>query len=303
MHVDAKRVMSGLTFVTVGGILLANQLGYLSWTVWGSILSLWPLWVIAAGIDIIGMSLKSPAIRVVSSLVFIGALLYGAIAAPAGGFWILPLGGGEPFDLRAAHADRVTQGTASIAAGSTQLTLTGGGDLATAKGQAPSGDKPTLGSQLSGDTADVTIADVGERDVVLGIRGAKMDVTLDRAVRWTSLKVDAGAAQGRIDLSDVKADQVAVHCGASDMTVRFGDNGPVAATIDGGVSNVVVQLPAGVPAEVRLDGGLTNASTMGDLTQVSRSIAGGVWRTNDPGSRVIVVTVKAGLANLSIQRF
>lgn len=299
---EAKRVMGGLTFVTIGGILLANQLGYLSWTAWGSILSLWPLWVIAAGIDIIGASLKSPVIRVLSSLVFIGALLYGAIAAPAGGFWILPLGGGEPFSLRAPHVEAVTQGSVSIAAGSTELSVTGGDDLASANGQAPSGDKPTLESRESGDTAEVTIANAGNRDVVLGIRGAKMDVTLDRTVRWTSLKIDAGAAQGHVDLREVKADQVALHCGASDMTVRFGDNGPVSATIDGGVSNLVVQLPAGVPARITLDGGLTNASTSGDVTQVSRSIGGGVWKTNDTGSPVITVTVKAGLANLSIER-
>ena len=300
---EVKRVMGGLTFVTVGGILLANQLGYLPWTVWGSILSLWPVWVIAAGIDIIGASLKSPFIRVLSSLVFIGALLYGALAAPAGGFWMLPLGGGEPFSLRSPHVERVTQGSVSIAAGATELTVVGGGDLATATGQAPSGDKPTLDTRESGDAAEVTIANVGDRDVALGIRGAKMDVTLDRAVRWTSLKVDAGAAQGRIDLGDIKADQVALHCGASDMTVRFGDNGPVNASIDGGVSNLVLQLPAGVPAEVRLDGGLTNASTSGDVLQMSRTIGGGLWRTSDKGSPVITVTVKAGLANLSIQRF
>jgi len=148
----------------------------------------------------------------------------------------------------------------------------------------------------------VSIASAGQRDVLLDIRGATMDVTLDRSVRWTSLKIDAGAAQGHIDLREVKADQFALHCGASDMTVRFGDNGPVSATIDGGVSNLVVQLPAGVPARITLDGGLTNASTSGDVTQLSRTISGGVWKTNDAGSPVITVTVKAGLANLSIER-
>jgi hypothetical protein len=299
---DVRRVMGGLTFVTVGGILLANQLGYLPWTVWGSILSLWPVLVIAAGIDIIGASVRSPVLRVLSSLVLIGALLYGALAAPAGGSWMLPLGGGQPFSLTSPHVGSVLQGTASIAAGATELTVGGGGDLANASGRAPSGDQPTLDAHESGDSADVSIASAGDRDVVLGIRGAKMDVTLDRSVLWTSLKIDAGAARGRIDLTDLRAENVALHCGASDMTVRFGDTGPVVATIDGGVSNLVVELPAGVPAEVRLDGGLTTASTSGGVTQISRSIGGGLWRTQDKGSPVITVTVKAGLANLSIQR-
>ncbi len=299
----AKRVMSGLTLATIGGILLANQLGYLPWSVWGSILSLWPVWVISAGIDVIGASLKSPAVRVLSGLVFIAALLYGALAAPAGGLWMGPFGG-DPFSLRAAHSSSIREASASITAGATELTVGGGGDLASASGRAPTGDKPTLDWSESGRTAQVTIANAGTAGVVVpGVRGTTMDVLLDSSVRWASLKVDAGAAQGRIDLSGLRADQVAVHCGASDITVRFGANGPVTATIDSGVSNVVVQLPRGVPAEVRLDGGLTNATTSGDVMQVSRSIGGGLWRTNDKENPVIRVTVKAGLANLSIERF
>lgn len=300
---EAKRVMGGLTLACVGGILLANQLGYLPWSVWGSILALWPVWVIAAGIDIIGVSLKSPAIRVLSSLVFIGALLFGALASPVGGFWMLPVGGGVPIDVGATHMDRITEGTVSITAGATQLTLAGGPELVTVTGRAPSGQKPTLGWQESGKTANVTIDNVGSGAVfVPGIRGSTMDVLLDRAVHWSSLKVDAGATAARIDLSEIRADRVAVHCGASDVTIRFGVKGPVTATVDGGVSNVVVQLPRGVAAEVRLEGGLTNATTSGDITQVSRSIGGGLWRTSDKGEPVIIVTVKSGLANLSIER-
>ena len=51
---DVRKVFSGLNIIVVGVILLANTLGYLPWSVWWTILSLWPLLLVAAGLDVLG---------------------------------------------------------------------------------------------------------------------------------------------------------------------------------------------------------------------------------------------------------
>ena len=41
----------GILFILIGGLLLLNNLGVLPWWVWADILSLWPLLLIAIGVE------------------------------------------------------------------------------------------------------------------------------------------------------------------------------------------------------------------------------------------------------------
>jgi hypothetical protein len=55
MHFN--KAVEGLTLVAVGLIFLGNTTGALPWSVWISIFSLWPLLLVAAGVDLIGKGL------------------------------------------------------------------------------------------------------------------------------------------------------------------------------------------------------------------------------------------------------
>ena len=111
-----RRVFDGLSLIAVGFVLLACTTGYLPWSVWVSILSLWPILLVSAGIDLIGKSTDREWIRALSSVVFIGALLYGAFVMPSG-TWGVPWsagGTGEPFSARESASSGLTEGTARI---------------------------------------------------------------------------------------------------------------------------------------------------------------------------------------------
>ncbi len=48
---NPARFRWGVLFILVGGLLLLNNIGWLDWWVWGDILSLWPLILVAIGVE------------------------------------------------------------------------------------------------------------------------------------------------------------------------------------------------------------------------------------------------------------
>jgi len=68
------RVMDGIGTMLIGFVFLGNTLGYISWSVWFVLLTLWPVLLIAAGIAIIGKGISQQWLRAVAPLVIWAAL-------------------------------------------------------------------------------------------------------------------------------------------------------------------------------------------------------------------------------------
>ena len=69
----ANKIISGLTLLLIGIILLANTLNILEWSVWSNIIKLWPLLLVSWGISLIlrgkNLSFLGPLI------IFLGIIL------------------------------------------------------------------------------------------------------------------------------------------------------------------------------------------------------------------------------------
>jgi len=303
-----KRVFDGLSLIAIGFVLLACTTGYLHWSVWISIFSLWPLLLVSAGIDIIGKATDREWLRAFSSVVFIGGLLYGAFVMPAG-TWGLPwsVGGAvQPFSSSAPHDSAATEGAANVEAGATRLSLKAGSDLVTARGTAPSGAAPTLRSSVSGSVADVAVSQ--PRQTVVWIGGGpreRLDVTLDRAVRWTSVDVNAGATQADIDLRDLNVEGFSAKCGASELTVTFGEpKRAMKADVSAGAASITLRVPRDARVNVRLSGALTAADMPGDFQRISGiGLIGDTEWTGSGTGPVLEITVRAGVASLAVERY
>lgn len=68
------RVMDGIGTVLIGLVFLGNTLGYIEWSVWFVLLTLWPVLLIAAGISIIGKGIGQQWLRALAPLVIWAAL-------------------------------------------------------------------------------------------------------------------------------------------------------------------------------------------------------------------------------------
>lgn len=318
---DLKRVLEGLTVVAVGLVLLGNTTGWIPWEVWWSIASLWPLLLIAAGIDLIGRSLDNTWLRALGSLVVIGGLAYAVfVMAPAGPGQLGWLGlrvdrAGEPFYEREPHADGVFIGSATIKGGVGELDVGAGDDLVSIEGESPFG-KPSLetgpgtrmrGSLVASSSIDVRVEYPDRGAPFLGLgRRSRLEVDLDREVVW-SLDVDAGVSQLDVDLSELHVARLDLDMGVSSGTVKLGEpeyrSGDVA--VDAGVSTMKVLVPEGVGVRLKVKEGIGNVDVGDGFRQVPDQDGRRMWESDgyDDASRKWNLTVNAGVSNIRVERY
>lgn len=314
----AKRLATGLTVVTVGLILLANTMGYLPWESWWNILVLWPLLIVAAGIDILGRALKSAPLRVVSSLVVIGGLVYGALAgagrvpAPA-----VPLGplGSRAFEMSEPHTREIESATLRVTAGLGKVTVKPGEALATVKGNTPTG-KPEFKVTKRDGTAEVRVstAQGGQEFVAVGRRAA-LDIAIDPTIVWKSMKLQASLSQAELDLSRLAVQTLEADLSMSNATITFGDpskaevrNAPheVRVNLSGGMSTLKIRVPRSVGVEISSEGGLGSVNVRGGWTRRGGSSPfEGSWRSDgyDSAASTLHIKLQAGLTNADVERY
>lgn len=302
-----KRLFEGLSMIAIGLVLLACTTGALPWSVWVSIFSLWPLLLVSAGLDIIGNATDNQLLRVLSSLVFIGGLLYGAFVMQPG-TWGVPFvasGPARSFQDSKAHDPAATEGVARVNAGATRLTVRDGTDMAAISGSGPSGAVPTLRTALNGNRADVTV-DQAREGVVWGTSaGGQLDVSLDRTLRWSSVELNAGASDADIDLRGLEVEDFKASTGASQLTVTFGDRSDSArADISAGAASIRIRVPASAKVRLELSGALTSVDVPQGVTRVSGTglIGDSEWTSEGTGP-TIELSVKAGAASLALERY
>jgi hypothetical protein len=73
MHIG--RIRSGAILISVGVVLLLNTTGQLSWMVWWKILSLWPIALVAIGIELLFKKSSLSILSILSPILFIIAIL------------------------------------------------------------------------------------------------------------------------------------------------------------------------------------------------------------------------------------
>lgn len=303
-----NRITEGLVTVVIGAILFGNTTGALPWSVWLSVFSLWPLLLVSAGIDIIGKSLDNVWIRVLSSLVVLAGLLYGALVMPAGTF---SLGMGlvgreaEPFELSEPVGRGVTEGAARIEGAVGTLTVTDGDDRITASGRSPYGE-PRFEVDRAGNQVDAEIS-FAETGVYLGSRGnPRMDIELARNVAW-SLEIDTGVSSLEADLSDLDVRELLVSAGVSESEIKLGDLvdevDRVSVSVEAGVSTVTIKVPRDVQLRVSAEGGL---STVGLPDGTDTALLGETsWRSTgfDEDEPFYDISFKGGIAGVSVEYY
>lgn len=308
---SVKRVFEGLTIVTAGVILLGNTTGALPWSVWLTIVMLWPLLIVSLGIDILGRAVGSDWLRALSSLVIIGGLVYGAlvgagrVAAP-----LTASAGGQAFELAEPADPAITSGHARVSVGLSTVTLRPGSDLAAATGTSPFG-KPTLTVTKTPPSAEVRIASAEGRVVLPGTGRALMDVRLGRDVKWDTVTVDGGLCDLDLDLSDLDVPEMATNVGLSNGRITFGmprsaSPQPYVARISGGLSSFTLRVPAGLGVEVVSNSGLGSVEVPQGWTRTSGTGPfTGTWRSDgyDAATAKLRIEVRTGLTSVRVERY
>ncbi len=304
-----NRVFEGLTVVAVGVILLLNTTGYLPWSVWFHVLTLWPLLLVAGGLEIIGKGMDAVWLRVLSSVIVLGGLLVGAFALPAmtdaPGWGRHMTGSGTPFEIEVPLERGVREGEARIEGAVGAYTVSAGDELVSVRGRSPFGS-PRVDTSVEAGRATVDVrGPEGSGIWMPGMRsGTRMDVTLAETVVW-DLSLDSGVVDVDADLSGLRLGSLTVDAGVSQVTVRLGDvprgEDEVPVHVKGGVANFVLRVPRDAGVRVDADAGLSNIDVARDIPRVAGERR---WQNDafaeSGGYRIRVET---GVSNVRIQTY
>jgi hypothetical protein len=287
--------------IGAGVLFLLNTLEIVSWDVWDQLWRLWPLILIAIGLDLL-LGRRNPWL----SLVIVVAVLAAgaAVVLSSGGFQTrgeiansnlnIPVSGARDADIEI-----------DFGAGTLYVDGTAGGEnLATGDLEYYSNrGQPTQSVNRSGDSVSVNLRQPQSTSFFnFGFgpnRGTDWNIHLNPNVPMT-VKADLGAGNSTLDFSQIKATDIDVDNGAGNTEVVFpAAAGAVSGKVSGGVGNLNIKIPEGAAARIKVDTGLGNISADSRFTKRDDT-----YETADYNSATnkIDLELDMGVGNVEISR-
>ena len=241
--------------IGLGVVFLLNNMGVLAWSVWEVIFRLWPILLIALGLEII-LSRLSPWGSLLA-LVLTVAILAGAL-------WLLgpDIGTGQAVageEVRQALGE-ATRAEIVIEPGVGALyieSLPESANLVEGVVSVGRGRRVKRHFAVTGETATF----------ILQTEGGTFGPFMGWGDQWSwklglapeaplELEVNLGVGLADIDLTGLTVDDLKVNLGVGRTVVTLPDEGRFYARIEGAIGETVVVIPAGLAARIRVDTGL-----------------------------------------------
>ncbi len=239
-----------------GVIFLLNNLGIVSWNVWSGLWQLWPVLLIAVGLDIL-IGRRSVLGSLLVVLVTVGLLV------------VLALNLGPQVQLQSQlHTVAVSQGLEGardadidIEPGAANLHLSEAAEssgLVQGSVALAGAERAVTRFWRTGDTAHFQLHAQDSQyagGLNLGQNEKSWDLQLNPDVPLR-LQVNSGVGNATLDLSHLNVSRLAMDGSVGSTTVMLPRRGQISVTLDGGVGQVRMILPPGVAARMQVNGGL-----------------------------------------------
>lgn len=295
---NVGRILTGLIFVLIGVLALADNLGWLSVS-WENLWYFWPIIIIAVGLSII--SINNLIWKVVLTIFGIAALVIMG--------WFITFGSpnfAQPVAVETVlnkDSEDVQKFDFDIKTGASDINVTSFSDESLGKvifksnllklSDSSSFDKGVQNISLS------TYSKNGHSWIFGDIKNS-WDVYLNRDLPL-DLSIDAGASNIDLDLEYLRLNNLEIKTGASSLDIRIGSlEKDINIDIDAGVSSIVIKVPKYSGLEVNVDGGL-NSKNMLDLQKISDSLYRSI--DYDKSEDKITITSKMGVSSFTLERY
>ena len=247
---NAGKVNLGLLLIIVGVAAFAVNVDSMHWAVYLDLLELWPVLLIAIGVQMVFK-------RVYAPLAYISCLLIAVV-----GFWVLYdnyavygiEGGNRLSSLPMSKLDdSATRLVVDIDADDGELSVaSSSSELIRCYYDEPF-SRPSVKYETDGDVAKVSVEDKGFCDLIYFDRcGLEPDwsIKLHNGLP-TTLKLDCVDSDLRLRLADFKLEELITNSRYSNVDVRFGSLVPeIRASMRVNRSDVRIRLPAGAGVEI-----------------------------------------------------
>jgi hypothetical protein len=246
-HTD---LVGPIILIGLGIIILFNNLGVISWGFW-EILRLWPVLLIAAGLELL-IGRRSALGSAVAAIIVLGVII--------GGIWLLSTGPqADALTLIEYPRDGTESAYVRLAPAVADLRVQGATDTdLLIEGSLEIGRNERLDERLvAGENAQVTLE---ARDTnpagYVGLQGTRLwDVSVHPGVAL-DLETDVAVGQVDLDLSTTTTEDVEVDIGIGQVKILLPATGNAEGVIDGGIGTVTIEVPDGVGFKLIADVGL-----------------------------------------------
>ncbi|HET9809332.1 MAG TPA: DUF5668 domain-containing protein [Candidatus Limnocylindria bacterium] len=309
---NARRSLSWpLILITIGLVFLLVNFGYIPGVTAIQLLSLWPLLLILAGVDIaIGRRWPLAALGIDVAVIALGLTLLATQPTVFSGpfFFDHDAGGVGQRDVSVERRS-VTSLSLDINGGAGRFRLSGGSTMLV-EAHSPNEDLRLRRADFdkSGEHADVRIDHSASRRV--GGVTADVETRVASGVP-TDLELNGGAGEFFIDLSDIMVSSAELNVGAASLTLTLPRPASPTASpttkptpevkieVNAGASSIVIDVPEGVEARVTTNGALLSLRS----TNARVAASGSTAETAGYGSATARVTVRvtAGASSITIR--
>jgi hypothetical protein len=264
-------IVGPVLLIAAGIFFLLSNLGVISWSFWDAAWRLWPIVLIAIGLDLL-IGRRSIWSSLLVLLVTVGFLA-------AGFFWLVTnngLGSGDTV------SDTINQSLSG--ADSAEVEIDFGVGRVTVEAL-PSGSEELIAGTIeypqeirveqsfdeANDVANYRLRTEGSVRSVQSIPffgqrddNWRWDLQLNRDVPLR-LILDTGVGETTLDLSQLMVETVDVDTGVGQTTVILPGHGEIDASVSGGIGELIIELPQGVAARIESDTGLGSTNIADDF--------------------------------------
>ncbi len=261
-----------LILISLGLVFLLNNLGVITWDIWAFISRMWPVLIVAIGLDMI-FGRRSGIGAAITVILILGLL--------AGSVWL--------YDLTTDRwqGEIVTQPISQPLGDATEAKVSIKMNVGSLMLDSLA---PSSGLLIQGEV------DVSENENLVDNYqvndGAAIYTLSNESVQYSpgwifneenhahktwslalspdlpvDLVIHTGLSQAEIDLQSLDLRTLTVESGVGEVVVYFPEIGQITANISAGVGSLQVFLPKSLAARIHLDSGLGNTSMIGDFIQ------------------------------------
>ena len=270
---DRKNVsiLGPVLLIGAGILLLLNILGILEWDIWWNLLRIWPIFLIAAGLDLL-IGRRSIWGALIATVLVLALL--------AGALWLTTTGtttSDLPSEQVRQPLGSATQAEVAIEPAVGILRLEALPESANlVEGTAYLGGGEELVQDFSQQGAKATYR--------LGVTGAAwtpFTFGWDEERVWDlglspgatlQLKASLGAGKSEIDLTGLDLGDLEIDMGVGQSTVILPGEGRFEARIDGAVGMTEIVIPAGMAVRLQADTGLASRQLPAELREAGEGI-------------------------------
>ncbi len=293
------RLFWPIILIGVGSILLLTNTGVIKGNPWTIIFQLWPVLLIALGLEILfgGATGGRAVISALLGLALVGGILWILIAQP-------PIPGlNFNSNLRTTNISHPLEGVESaqanlsFGAGTNKIyVLSGSNNLI--EGQLQTYSTPNFSVSTSGDRATIVLGP-GPVSIpnMIPISEETWNIGLNSAVTY-DLNLSVGVGQSNIDLSKLRLSSGELDGGVGTSELYLPGKGNYRVRINGGVGTIRIYVPSNLAVRAQVDGGLGSFNRLPKMEKVSDD----VYETPDFSSAENAVTliINGGVGSISM---